>query len=102
MECTARGKVGEGNITIHSQKKRRYRCRVCDKTFSATTGTAVYGLKKSVTVFVLVVTLLAYGCPVMAIVKAFGLDDETVRAWGKKAGIHCQQIHQHFYGRQFS
>jgi hypothetical protein len=101
MECAARGKVGEGNVTIHSQKKGRYKCTVCDKTFSQTTGTAMYGLKKSATVFVLVVTLLAYGCPVMAIVRAFGLDDETVRAWAKKAGVHCQQIHQHFMEHSF-
>jgi hypothetical protein len=96
MECAARGKVGEGNITIHSQKKRRYKCTVCGKTFSETTGTALYGLKKSAKLFVIVVTLLAYGCPVQAIVRAFGLDDETVRAWAKKAGVHCQQVHQYF------
>jgi transposase-like protein len=49
MDCAARGKVGEGTITIHSQKKRRYKCRMCGKTFSETTGTAMYGLKKSAT-----------------------------------------------------
>jgi transposase-like protein len=101
MDCAARGKVGEGTITIHSQKKRRYKCRMCGKTFSETTGTAMYGLKKSATMFVMVVTLLAHGCPVQAIVMAFGLDDETVRAWAKKAGLHCQQIHQHFMEHNF-
>jgi transposase-like protein len=46
MECAARGKVGEGNISIHSQKQRRYKCRVCRKTFSETTDTALYQVKK--------------------------------------------------------
>lgn len=88
--------VGEGNVTIHSQKKRRYKCSVCGKTFSQTTGTALYGLKKSAELFVTVVTLLAYGCPVQAIVMAFGLDDETVRAWLKKSGKHGQQMHEYY------
>jgi hypothetical protein len=95
LECAARGKVGEGNITIHSRKKGRYRCSVCHKTFSETTGTALYRVKKERWLYVTVVTLLAYGCPVMAIVMAFGLDDETVRAWAKKAGVHCQGVHEH-------
>jgi transposase-like protein len=95
-ECSARGKVGEGNIVVHSQKEKRCKCTTCGKTFSITTGTAMYGIKKDLAVFVTVVTLLAYGCPVLAIVKAFGLDDETVRSWQKKAGLHCQEVHEHF------
>ena len=43
MGCSARGKIGEGNITIHSLKKGQYKCRVCGKTFSETTGTAQLG-----------------------------------------------------------
>ena len=31
--CPARGKLGRGNIGIHSLKKRRYICHVCGKTF---------------------------------------------------------------------
>jgi transposase-like protein len=100
MDCTARGKVGEGNITIHSQKKGRYKCTECGKTFSETTGTALYRVKKERWLYVTVMTLLAYGCPVIAIVLAFGLDDETVRAWARKAGGHCQQVHQHFMGQR--
>lgn len=56
----------------------------------------MYGIKKSSATFVLVVTLLAYGCPVQAIVKAFSLDERTVRDWLSKAGLHCQQMHEHF------
>lgn len=44
----------------------------------------------------MVVTLLAYGCPVQAIVMAFGLDERTVRDWLGKAGQHGQQMHEHF------
>jgi hypothetical protein len=99
LACSARGKTGEGNIVIHSRKERRYKCKTCGKTFSATTGTALYGIKKDHSLFVTVVTLLAYGCPVQAIVRAFELDDETVRDWLRRSGQHCQQVHQHFMGQ---
>jgi hypothetical protein len=41
-----------------------------------------------------VITLLAYGCPGQAIVKAFGFDERTVRNWWQRAGVHCQNIHE--------
>jgi transposase-like protein/IS1 family transposase len=93
--CSARGKIGENNIVIHSQKERRYRCQICKKTFSETLGTALYGIKKCSELFVIVVTLLAYGCPIQAIVMAFGLDERTVRSWLKRSGEHCGKVHQH-------
>jgi transposase-like protein len=31
--------LNEGNIHIHSQKKRRYRCTVCRQTFTESKGT---------------------------------------------------------------
>ena len=40
-------------------------------------------------------TLLAHGCPVQAIVAAFGLDERTVRAWLAKSGAHGQAMHEH-------
>jgi hypothetical protein len=52
------------------------------------------GLRKPAEVIVTVVTLLAYGCPVQAIVQAFGLDERTVASWRDRAGTHCQQVHQ--------
>ena len=93
--CKARGKQGLGNIANHSQKERRYRCKICKKTFSETTGTSMYGIKKSKLVFVMVTTLLAYGCPIQAIVMAFALDERTVKSWLLKTGKQCQEIHEH-------
>ena len=46
--------------------------------------------------FVCIVTLLAYGCPIQAIVAAFGLDERTVAAWQNKAGHHARAVHHHF------
>ncbi len=38
---------------------------------------------------------MAYGCPLQAIVAAFGIDERTVGSWQQRAGAHCQQVHQH-------
>jgi transposase-like protein/IS1 family transposase len=94
LDCEARGIIGQGNIVIHSQKRPRYRCKTCGKTFSAKEGTLFAGLRKPTELIVQVVTLLAYGCPVQAIVHAFGLDERTVASWRDRAGRHCQQVHQ--------
>src|SRR5260370_4328279 len=90
----ARGKSGEGNIISHGKKRARYRCKTCDKTFSAQAGTMFEGLRKPKALIVIVVTLLAYGCPIQEIVQAFGLDERTVASWRDRAGKHCQQVHQ--------
>jgi hypothetical protein len=37
MDYPARGQAGKGNIRLHSRKDKRWRCRVCRKTFAATT-----------------------------------------------------------------
>jgi hypothetical protein len=43
---------------------------------------------------VIVVTLLAFGCPVQAIVQAYGVDERTVASWRDRAGKQCQRVHQ--------
>src|SRR2546426_1655426 len=92
--CCARGKMGEGNITIHDRKRQRYRCKTCKQTFSARRGTMFEGLRKPMELIVIVVTLLSYGCPIQAIVHAFGLDERTVASWRDRAGKHCEQVHR--------
>ena len=97
-ECSASGQVGGGNIGIHSRSENRYRCHVCHKTFSATHGTALYRVKHEADVFIKVSTLLAYGCPVQAVVKAFNVDERTVTNWLQRSGVHCQQVHEAIIG----
>ncbi len=97
--CPARGKLGCGNISIHSLKQGRYICHVCGKTFTESKGTAFYRLRHPVGLVTQVVTLLAYGCPIAAIVAAFGLDERTVASWQRRAGTHCQGVHEHLVVR---
>src|SRR5438067_8396126 len=94
VECMARGQVGQGNIVSHGRTRPRYRCKTCGKTFSAKEGTMFAGLRKPTELIVMVVTLLAYGCPVQAIVQAFGLDERTVANWRDRAGAQCENVHQ--------
>ena len=94
QDCVARGQVGQGTSVIHGKARARYRCKSCGKTFSAQAGTMFEGLRKPKALIVIVVTLLAYGCPIQAIVQAFGLDERTVASWRDRAGQHCQQVHQ--------
>jgi transposase-like protein len=90
--CHASGK--DGGIRIHSRGERRYRCKCCGRTFSETRETALYGLKKPHELFVTVVSLLAHGCPLQAIVVTFALDERTVWAWLRRAGAQCQRLHE--------
>ncbi len=99
LDCPARGQRSRGNIGIHSRKQRRYICRVCHKTFSESNGTAFYRLHKPMELVTLVMTLLAYGCPLQAIVVAFKLDERTVLNWQARAGQHCEQVHAHWVQR---
>ena len=93
--CWAYGRAGEGHIVIHSRKERRYRCKRCGRTFSATKGTALYRAHKPHELVVTIVTLLAYGCPPQAIVAAFSLDERTVSRWQRESGRQCRRVHEH-------
>ena len=87
--CGASGRIG-----VHSYTKRQYKCHACGKTFAETVGTPLYGLKHPLHVVVTVLTLLAYGCPIPAIVAAFTLDERTVADWQQKAGQHARAIQE--------
>lgn len=99
IDCLARGQQDKGNIEVHSQVEKRYRCRVCGRTFSATKGSLFYRLKTDSVTVMLVLTLLAYGCPPVAIVKAFGFDERTIRKWWRRAGQHCEAVHEQMVGQ---
>ena len=94
-KCPARGQIGEGNVTVHDQKKRRYRCKVCKKAFSERKGTPFYRLRTAAEIVVLVLKLLSRGCPIQAIVFAFGIDERTVTDWQARGGAHCPAVHEH-------
>jgi transposase-like protein/IS1 family transposase len=93
LDCPARGKIGAGNLVSHGKERERYKCKMCKKTFGIHQGTMFEGLRKPEELIVIVVTLLAYGCPPQAIVHALHLDERTVARWQERAGAHCQRVH---------
>ena len=93
--CADRGATDKGNVKVHSHKERRFRCLSCNKTFAASSGTPFYRPHKDQSLFVCVLTLLTHGCPLPAVVAAFGLDERTVADWQHKAGAHCAAVHRH-------
>jgi transposase-like protein len=95
QHCHARGHIGQDNIGIHARKEQRFICHECPKTFSARQGTVFSRLRTSAKTVVLVVTLLAHGCPVQAIVAAFGFDERTVAAWWARSGRQDQVVHEY-------
>ncbi len=94
-DCPARGQIGKGNIGVHSRQEGRYLCHVCGRTFTASKGTAFYRLRTTKEIVVIVVTLLAHGCPVQAIVAAFKLDERTILSWQRRAGEQSERVHRH-------
>ncbi len=97
--CVARGQFEKGNIRIHSRKHARYRCRVCGKTFVEGKGTAYYRLHHEAKLLEQVVMLLAWGCPVEAIVAAFGLDARTVLRWERLGGEKSRAVQEELVSR---
>ena len=93
MDCPARGQVGEGNIGIPSQKRQRYRCSVCTKTFSAPAGTIFFRRRTREDTITQVITLVSQGCPIPAIEVACDLQAQTVREWLAGAGAHAEALH---------
>ena len=92
--CPFSDEPSNHQIWIHSQKERRYKCNTCNRTFSETIGTPLYGLKTPIWIVSLVLTLLAYGCPIQAIVMAFGFDERTVSQWHCRAGEHGKLVQE--------
>jgi hypothetical protein len=52
----------------------------------------LYGRKHPIWVVLVVLSLLAYGCPIPALVATFDLDERTIADWQDKAGQHAKRV----------
>lgn len=93
-ECHLHQVEDQDNIHIHSRKEKRFRCHECGKTFALTHGTLFYRRQYDQAFITAIVTLLAFRCPVQAIVAAFSLDERTVVAWQDAAGQQARAVHE--------
>jgi transposase-like protein len=94
-DCPARGPLGRGDIRVHSRTERRYRCNTCGRTFAETRDTPFSRLKTPADLVTIVMTLLCHGCPLQALVAAYGLDERTVADWRDRSGRHGRHFHEH-------
>ena len=95
LDCPARGQIGQGHIGIHLRKEQPLICTQCRHTSTVTNGTTFYRLRTPAQTVSLVLTLLAHGCPLQAIVVAFGFDERTVAAGFARAGRQSQAVQEH-------
>ena len=86
MACRDKYQVGKGNIVSHGKGRQRCKCKSCGHTFSYRQGTMFYGLRSDVQMVMWAVGLVAWGCPLAAIVAVFGVDERTVADWMHRAG----------------
>jgi transposase-like protein len=98
IECQARAQTGKGNIGVHSHVEKRYICHECKQTFTDTKGTIFYRLRTDPEIVMLVITLLAWGCPLKAIVKGYKFHEKTVKEWWRRSGEHCRVVHEYVIG----
>lgn len=93
-DCPDYGKVGAGNIGVHSRKENRCICHTCKKTFAATYGTPLYRRHLDHQLIGWIISLLAHGCPKPAIVATFEVDPRTVDELWASSGQHGQRVHE--------
>jgi transposase-like protein len=91
--CVDKHKRGAGNIVWHGRKRPRCKCRSCGKTFAYRRGTLFYGLRYPEQTVMWVVGLVAWGCPVAAIVAVLGINERTVARWLSRAGESAHSFH---------
>ena len=84
--------ITETQVKIHSHKDRRCRCCTCQRTFSERHGTPLFHLRYPLPIVMVVLALLSHGCPLAAIVFAFGIDERTVASWQARAGDHARRV----------
>src|SRR5262249_47700466 len=78
-----------------ARTRRRYRCTVCNQTFSPRTGTPFHRRHTAMRLMVQIITLVSYGCPIVAIEAALGIQARTVRGWVVAAGPQSAALQQH-------
>lgn len=94
-DCPDYGKVGAGNIRIHSHKERRYRCLSCRKTFSETKGTFFYRLRTNRKDVLEAIAMLVERNSIRAIARIKGVKANTILHWLDLAGQHAAEVSEY-------
>jgi transposase-like protein len=90
--CRCRSIILHGFYQTHSGKRRRYLCRICEKTFCSNTGTPYYRLQHRRSTFDEVATLSVEGLNKSAIARVKRITWNTVARWLEKAAKVCRRF----------
>lgn len=99
--CSDYRKVGNGNIRL----KERYGknetallvCKTCKKCFSETRGTPFFRLHTPKEKVLQALAMLVEKGSIRGTARAMGIDKDTVCAWLKKAGEHCEEVTEYLF-----
>lgn len=94
-ECAKYGMRGLGDhLTFrgYDQGVRRIKCKMCNKTFSARTGTAYGAIESDEQNFTIAMRALAEGNSLRGRGRIVNVDQDTVSHWLTKAGAHCRAV----------
>jgi len=97
-ECTEHGKRNLDNLYVRdhygkNKSRRLLCCRICDKRFGETRGTALFGAKLPSETCLAVLEHLAEGCGVRQTARLVKVDRKTVGRLSRKAGEHSKSLH---------
>ena len=93
---------GKGNIIRHSfykttqGRRRRYKCKECNKTFSSTYGTAYYRLQSSRASFDDVATMSVNGIDKSTISRVKNLAWNTIERWLERASKQAHHFNHRY------
>ena len=97
-KCQLYGQTGRDNIILHGffrlkrGKRRRYRCKTCERSFCSTTGTAYHRIHRSRNTFDKVCSLSVEGLSKSAIARTKKLSWNTVSRWLERAAQAAKQF----------
>lgn len=88
--------VGDGKRGA-TDRIQRLRCQACGDRFTARRETILHHLKTPVERIEVVLSLLAEGVAVAALVRVFGHEEETIMRWLTRAGKQAGLLHDHYF-----
>ncbi len=85
---------GHGWFTTKSGQRRRYRCKICGRTVSMSTGTAYSGLRCTRREFDLVARLRVEGLSISATARVTGHSRNTIARWLERASRAAERFNR--------
>ena len=72
--------------------RQRYRCKICEETFTETKGTLFYRRRTDEDEIIEVLALIAEGNRISSLARVKGHKEDTIIDWIREAGKHAEEI----------